>query len=39
MNKYIDSKNESYKDYMDRISNERIPAYEPELGKEELMLL
>lgn len=39
MKNNIDSKNESYKDYMDRIYNEKIPAYEPELGNEELMLL
>ena len=39
MKSNIDSKNESYKDYMDRIYNEKIPAYEPELGNEELMLL
>jgi len=34
-----DLKNTSYKDYMNRISNETIPAYEPELGIEELVLL
>ena len=39
MNNNIDFKNESYKDYMDRISSETIPAYEPELGNEELILL
>ncbi|MDA9645465.1 DegT/DnrJ/EryC1/StrS family aminotransferase [Candidatus Actinomarina] len=32
-------KNESYKDYMNRISSESIPAYEPDVGKEELALL
>jgi len=39
MGNNIDLKNESYKDYMNRISNETIPAYEPDLGNEELMLL
>jgi len=29
----------SYQDYMDRISQESIPAYEPNLGSEELRLL
>ncbi len=37
--KKVDLKNESYKDYMARVSNERIPAYEPDLGIEELRLL
>ena len=34
-----DQKNNSYKDYIDRISNETIPAYEPDVGAEELELL
>ncbi len=37
--KKVDLKNESYKDYMARVSGERIPAYEPDLGIEELKLL
>ena len=37
--KKVDLKSESYKDYMTRIGNEKIPAYEPDLGKEELTLL
>ena len=39
MGNKIDIKNSSYKEYMDRISKETIPAYEPELGKDELILL
>ena len=39
MKNIIDLKNQSYEDYMARISNESIPAYEPELGNEELTLL
>ena len=35
----MDLKSEAYADYMNRISNESIPAYEPEIGNEELMLL
>ena len=35
----IDLKSKAYTDYMDRISNESIPVYEPEIGKEELVLL
>jgi perosamine synthetase len=34
-----DLKSEAYADYMDRISNESIPAYEPDIGNEELVLL
>lgn len=34
-----DLKSEAYADYIDRISNESIPAYEPEIGDEELALL
>ena len=34
-----DLKQGSYDDYLNRVSNETIPAYEPELGNEELMLL
>jgi len=37
--KKVDLKNESYKDYMNRIAKERIPAYEPDLGYDELKLL
>ena len=39
MKKNPDLKNISYNDYMDRISNETIPAYEPDLGNDELTLL
>ena len=39
MKKSPDLKNISYNDYMDRISNETIPAYEPDLGNDELTLL
>jgi perosamine synthetase len=39
MKNNLDLKNTSYKDYMDRISNESIPVYEPEIGNEELVLL
>jgi len=39
MKNKIDLKNEAYKDYMDRISKESIPVYEPEIGNEELVLL
>ena len=39
MKNKIDLKSEAYADYIDRISNESIPAYEPEIGKEELVLL
>jgi perosamine synthetase len=39
MGNKIDLKSEAYTDYMNRISNESIPAYEPEIGKEELVLL
>ena len=39
MDKKTDLKNNSYKTYMNRISNETIPAYEPSLGSEELELL
>jgi len=34
-----DQKNIDYKDYINRISNEAIPAYEPNVGNEELELL
>ena len=34
-----DLKNQSYQEYMDRIKGESIPAYEPDLGDEELVLL
>ena len=37
--KKVDLKSESYKDYMTRVGNEKIPAYEPDLGNEELTLL
>ena len=39
MKNKIDIKNQSYEDYMDRISNESIPVYEPEVGNDELALL
>lgn len=39
MDKNQNLKNQSYKDYISRISNESIPAYEPDVGKEELALL
>jgi len=39
MKNNMDLKSEAYADYMNRISNESIPAYEPEIGNEELMLL
>ena len=39
MKNKIDLKSEAYADYMARISNESIPAYEPEIGNEELVLL
>ena len=40
MNKLnMDLKDKSYKDYIERISKESIPAYEPSVGKEELALL
>lgn len=39
MKNNMDLKSEAYADYMTRISNESIPAYEPEIGNEELMLL
>ena len=39
MKNKIDLKNEAYENYIDRISNESIPAYEPEIGNEELALL
>lgn len=35
----MDNKNNSYKKYIERISNENIPAYEPDIGNEELELL
>ena len=38
-NEKKDLKTEAYADYMDRIKNESIPAYEPEIGIEELNLL
>ncbi len=34
-----DQKSISYKDYINRISNETIPAYEPDVGNEELELI
>tara|TARA_Y100000590_G_scaffold470433_1_gene664859 strand:+ start:343 stop:1479 length:1137 start_codon:yes stop_codon:yes gene_type:complete len=34
-----DQKNISYEDYIDRISGESIPAYEPDIGDEELELI
>ena len=34
-----DQKNSSYNEYMNRISSETIPAYEPDVGFEELELL
>ena len=34
-----DQKSISYKDYINRISNETIPAYEPNVGNEELELI
>ena len=34
-----DEKDESYKEYIERISKESIPAYEPQIGKEELELV
>jgi len=39
MKNKIDLKSEAYAGYMDRISNESIPAYEPEIGSDELILL
>jgi perosamine synthetase len=39
MTNKFDLKSESYENYMDRISSETIPAYEPELGNDELELL
>ena len=39
MPKISDLKNQSYQEYMDRIKKESIPAYEPDLGDEELVLL
>ena len=39
MKSKIDLKSEAYTDYMNRISNESIPAYEPSIGSEELNLL
>ena len=39
MPKIPDLKNQSYQKYMDRIKRESIPAYEPDLGDEELVLL
>ncbi len=39
MKNKIDLKSTAYADYMDRISKESIPAYEPEIGNEELVLL
>jgi len=39
MTNKFDLKSKSYENYMDRISSETIPAYEPELGNDELELL
>tara|TARA_B100000674_G_scaffold24136_1_gene16899 strand:- start:3367 stop:4506 length:1140 start_codon:yes stop_codon:yes gene_type:complete len=39
MDKKQNLKNQSYKEYIKRISSESIPAYEPDIGKEELALL
>ena len=39
MKNTVDLKDEAFKNYMDRISNESIPAYEPEVDNEELALL
>lgn len=39
MPKIPNLKNQSYQEYMDRINKELIPAYEPDLGDEELALL
>tara|TARA_Y100000590_G_scaffold470592_1_gene666678 strand:+ start:3926 stop:5065 length:1140 start_codon:yes stop_codon:yes gene_type:complete len=39
MNNKMDLKSKAYEDYMARISKESIPAYEPEIGTEELVLL
>jgi len=35
----LDLKSSAYKDYMNRIKKELIPAYEPDIGQEELKLL
>ena len=37
--KKTDLKSKAYNNYMNRISNESIPVYEPEIGNEELVLL
>ncbi len=39
MNNKTNRKDGSYQDYMNRIAQESIPAYEPDLGTEELRLL